>query len=89
MVMVGGTIDLECQVAFTSESEIKIRWKINGKLTDDAENQTEEIKNGEVFVEDHQCLVNILMVNMVLVLRLSFGFLVQIKIFPNKFERSN
>ena len=59
VVMVGGSIDLECQVAFTSEPVSKIRWKIDGKLTDDAENQTEEIKNGEIFVEDHQKIVNI------------------------------
>ena len=59
VVMLGGTIDLECQVAFTSEPVSKIRWKMDGKLTDDAEKQTKEIKNGEIFVEAHLKIVNI------------------------------
>ena len=41
VVMVGGSIDLECQVTFTSEPVGKIRWKIDGKLTNNAENPTD------------------------------------------------
>jgi len=59
VLMVGESIDLECQVAFTSEPVSPIRWKINGKKKEKDDDPIKFDYSGEVFVEDHLRLVNI------------------------------
>ena len=59
VLMVGESIDLECQVAFTSEPVSPIRWKINGKKKEKDDDPIKVAYSGEVFVEDHLRLVNI------------------------------
>ena len=59
VVLVGDSIDLECQVAFTSNPFSKIRWKIDGKPETKMKNTSSVTKNGEVFVEEHLVIANL------------------------------
>merc|ERR1711936_975648 len=51
--MVGDSIDLECQVDFTSQPVGNITWRINGKVQETSGNLIMEILNDDVFLEDH------------------------------------
>ena len=59
VAIVGDSIDLECQVAFTSMPVSDIRWKIDGKLQSSEDTPIVETKNGEVFVEAHLNITDI------------------------------
>ena len=59
VLLVGESIDLECQVAFTSKPVSEIRWKIDGKRENKKDDPIVETKNGEVFVENHLKIGNI------------------------------
>ena len=59
VVLVRDSIDLECQVAFTSNPASKIRQKIDGKPETKVNNTSIVSKNGEVFVEDHLVITNL------------------------------
>jgi hypothetical protein len=59
VLMVGESIDLECQVSFTSEPVSPNKWKINRKLKEKDENPIKVAFSGDVFVEDHLRLANI------------------------------
>jgi len=52
VVMVGESTELVCQVGFTSQPVSKILWKLDGRPKYKTENQTEDSKKGDVFVED-------------------------------------
>merc|ERR1712106_365574 len=52
VVMVGETTELVCQMGFTSQPVSKIPWKLDGRPKYKTENQTEDSKKGDVFVED-------------------------------------
>eukprot|EP00092_Neocalanus_flemingeri_P084205 GFUD01105746.1.p1 GENE.GFUD01105746.1~~GFUD01105746.1.p1 ORF type:complete len:338 (-),score=66.52 GFUD01105746.1:128-1141(-) len=53
VVMVGDSIDLECQVAFATHPVSEIRWKINGDPEIKPEKPIMRTKTGDVFLEDH------------------------------------
>ena len=53
VVMVGDSIELECQVGFTSQNVSHIIWKVDGKTQSKTSLQIEESKKGEVFIKDH------------------------------------
>ena len=59
VVLLGDSIDLECQVAFTSKPASKIRWKIDGKPETKVKNTSNITKNGEVFMEEHLVIANL------------------------------
>merc|ERR1712106_1320135 len=52
VVMVGESAELVCQVGFTTQPVSKILWKLDGRPKYKTENQTEETKKGDVFVQD-------------------------------------
>ena len=64
VVLVGDNIDLECQVAFTSQPIREIRWKIDGKLETKSNDTIVETKNGEVFIEEHLKIAYIMVMDM-------------------------
>ena len=53
VLLEGDSIDLECQVAFTSNPVSEIRWTVDGKGVDNTNDATVVTRNGEVFVEEH------------------------------------
>merc|ERR1712106_1210824 len=57
VVMVGESTELVCQVGFTSKPVSKILWKLDGRPQYKTENQTEDSKKGDVFVEDSMRIV--------------------------------
>ena len=59
VVMVGESIELECQVGFTNQNVSHIIWKVDGKTQNKTSLQIEESKKGEVFIKDHFKLSNI------------------------------
>ena len=59
VVLLGDSIDLECQVAFTSNPASKIQWKIDGKPETKVKNTSNITKNGEVFMEEHLVIANL------------------------------
>jgi len=60
VILEGDTINLECQVAFTSQPVSQFRWKIDGKPeTKKVMNCSVVTKNVEVFVEEHLVIENI------------------------------
>ena len=59
VAMVGDSINMECQVAFTSTPVSQVRWRIDGKLETKDDVPIQVTKNGEVFIEDHLRLDNI------------------------------
>ena len=59
VVMEGDSIDLECQVTFTSKNFSEIRWKLDGKFEAKDDAPINITKNQEVFLEDHLKIDNI------------------------------
>ena len=59
VLLEGDSIDLECQVAFTSNPVSEIRWTVDGKGVDNTNDATVVTRNGEVYVEEHLRIENI------------------------------
>ena len=59
VAMVGDSINMECQVAFTSTPVSQVRWRGDGKLETEDDVPIQITKSGEVFLGDHLMLENI------------------------------
>eukprot|EP00092_Neocalanus_flemingeri_P000945 GFUD01001007.1.p1 GENE.GFUD01001007.1~~GFUD01001007.1.p1 ORF type:complete len:271 (+),score=49.65 GFUD01001007.1:585-1397(+) len=59
VAMVGDSIDLECNVLFTSKPLGEIRWKSNGALVNQSGDPIVKTKDGVVFLEENHKIDNI------------------------------
>eukprot|EP00092_Neocalanus_flemingeri_P046611 GFUD01052493.1.p1 GENE.GFUD01052493.1~~GFUD01052493.1.p1 ORF type:complete len:525 (+),score=121.69 GFUD01052493.1:215-1576(+) len=59
VALVGGHIDLECQVLLTSHPISKISWKLNGASINNSEKYIVESNQDGVFVEEHFKIDNV------------------------------